>query len=66
MTFHLTRVREIVESVRAEGDDVRIPIMVGGYPFNLDDELWRKVGADGYAPDARSAVDVAAGLVSAD
>jgi len=29
---------------------------VGGYPFNIAPGLWRNVGADGYAPDAREAI----------
>lgn len=33
--------------------------MVGGYPFNVDTELWRKVGADLHAASASSAVRVA-------
>ncbi|PKU26604.1 cobalamin B12-binding domain protein [Telmatospirillum siberiense] len=31
-------------------------ILVGGYPFNVDKDLWRRVGADGTAPDGRLAV----------
>jgi methanogenic corrinoid protein MtbC1 len=34
-------------------------VIVGGYPFNIDTELWRKVGSDGWAPDADKAVEVA-------
>ncbi|GEM_PF-6561062 len=28
----------------------------------IDQELWKKIGADGYAPDARSALDLATEL----
>ncbi|WP_264083434.1 hypothetical protein [Paenibacillus sp. BJ-4] len=38
--------------------------MVGGLPFNLDPRLWEKVGADGSAPDAEGALEVAKGLLS--
>jgi methanogenic corrinoid protein MtbC1 len=34
-------------------------ILVGGHPFNLAADLWRDVGADGYAADALRTIDVA-------
>ncbi|WP_152417023.1 hypothetical protein [Paenibacillus sp. PAMC 26794] len=39
-------------------------IMVGGYPFNIDHELWKTIGADGYAPGADEAVAVAEQLLA--
>lgn len=39
-------------------------IMVGGYPFNIDQELWKTIGADGYAPGADEAVAVAEQLLA--
>lgn len=46
-----------------ESDQVTAKIMVGGAPItpNFADEI----GADGYAPDAGTAVDIARGLVAA-
>ena len=32
------------------------PLVVGGAAYRVDAELWRSVGADLYAPDARAAV----------
>jgi methanogenic corrinoid protein MtbC1 len=37
-------------------------VLVGGYTFNIVPDLWKKVGADGYAPDAGEAVTVARSL----
>ncbi len=54
MTFHIERVRELVAAARQSGLKVRV--MVGGYPFNIAPELWRSVGADGYAPNAQEAI----------
>ncbi len=51
MTFHVSRVRDLIAALRASGSG-RTRVLVGGYPFNLSPDLWRKVGADGYAPDA--------------
>lgn len=36
-------------------------IIVGGRAFRRDPELWRTVGADGFAPDARTVVELARG-----
>ena len=41
-------------------------IIVGGYPFNIDKDLWKKVGADGQAVDAETALKIADNLVTED
>ena len=63
MTFHVERVRELIAAARRSGLQVRI--LVGGYPFNIAPELWRSVGADGYAPNAQEAITVATRLLAA-
>lgn len=60
MTFHVSKVMEMIAALRAQALPIRV--IVGGYPFNLSPDLWRKVGADGYAADAETAV-AAAGQV---
>jgi methanogenic corrinoid protein MtbC1 len=62
MTFHIRAVEELVAAVRASEAVRAVKIMVGGYPFNVEPELWRRVGADAYAPDASEAVAAAGGL----
>ncbi|MDQ5852296.1 MAG: cobalamin-dependent protein [Chloroflexota bacterium] len=58
MTYHVQPVAEVIAVVRSsEARHVRI--LVGGYPFNRAPDLWKKIGADGYAPDASSAIAVA-------
>lgn len=64
MTFHVSRVAQIIQEMR-QGLDRPVRILVGGYPFNLSGELWQRVGADGYAADAESAVYVAEQLLTA-
>jgi methylmalonyl-CoA mutase cobalamin-binding domain/chain len=54
MTYHIRQVEEIITILRSANSSVRI--LVGGYPFNLSHGLWRKVGADGYATDADTAI----------
>jgi methanogenic corrinoid protein MtbC1 len=38
--------------------------MVGGYPFNIAPELWTRIGADAWAPDAAQAIAVADRLLA--
>lgn len=52
----------IINSIKSSSENNRVKIMVGGYPFNKDIELWKKVGADCFASDAESAVNVAGEL----
>lgn len=60
---HVEQVRASIAGVRAAGVDPII--LVGGRPFLQVPDLWAQVGADGTAPDARAAVEVATRLVRA-
>lgn len=55
MTFHVGKVAELIAKVK-ENNQFKTRILVGGYPFNLSPDLWRKIGADGYAPNAELAL----------
>jgi signal transduction histidine kinase len=58
ITSHVRAVSRLIAEVRAaEGD--RVKILVGGYPFNVDPDLWRQVGADACACDAEEAITLA-------
>jgi methanogenic corrinoid protein MtbC1 len=61
MTFHVRAVAGLIEAVRAEHGDA-VKVLVGGYPFNVDPDLWRRIGADGSAQDALESVAVASRL----
>lgn len=62
MTFHVRMVADLIAAVRSSlGDSVKV--LVGGYPFNVDAELWRRIGADGSASDAGEAIVLAGQLV---
>lgn len=56
MTFHVRVVEELVAAVRASQDLRGVKVIVGGYPFNVEPELWERVGADAHATDASEAV----------
>lgn len=59
--MHLAAVRQLIGATRECGKPTRI--MVGGRMFNEFPGLWKKVGADGFAEDASSAVRVAEKIV---
>ena len=61
---HLKNLREIISSLREDKSLNSTKIIVGGYPFNVERDLWKKFPVDGYAPDAESAVEVANKLFS--
>jgi methylmalonyl-CoA mutase cobalamin-binding domain/chain len=62
-TFHLSSVRELINAVKADPLARNVKILVGGYVFNQSRRIWRSLGADGYAIDAREAVELANKLV---
>lgn len=66
MGYHLPQVVDLIAHVRKADPEGHIRILVGGMAFNVDENLWQRVGADGYAPDAEQAVKVANQLVSED
>ncbi len=58
MTFHLRAVEGLITLARKTAGWGDTKIMVGGYPFHLDPNLWRQVGADLYAGDAQQAINL--------
>lgn len=63
LTSHLGAAREIIAAVRKQRELSGVRVLVGGSPFNVQSDLWRRIGADASAPDAASAVRFAAQLV---
>jgi MerR family transcriptional regulator, light-induced transcriptional regulator len=59
MSFNLTEVRNLIKYIRARDEFHRLCIMVGGFAFRADPDLWGRLGADGYAVDAVGAVELA-------
>ena len=64
MTFHIDEVRAMIAAVRGSEECRDVKILVGGYPFLVEPQLWRRVGADGHAPDGRTVGEVAAKLLA--
>jgi 5-methyltetrahydrofolate--homocysteine methyltransferase len=59
LTTTMPAMRDTVKAIRDAS--LTVKIVIGGAPITL--EFAREIGADGYAPDASSAVDVAMGLL---
>ncbi len=55
LTTTMPQMASVIEAVKEAGLDVKV--MIGGAP--VTQEYAEEIGADGYAPDAASAVDVA-------
>ncbi|CAH2602047.1 B12-binding domain-containing protein [Rhodovastum atsumiense] len=64
ITQNVPEVERLIDLVRAEPACAGVKILVGGFPFNRNPELWRRVGADGSGSDAEAAVATGRALVS--
>lgn len=65
MTFHIPDAARLIGRVRAGAGAEKTKILVGGRPFNMAGNLWKKVGADAWAADARQAADYGERLLGA-
>ncbi len=63
ITYHLHQLEKLIIDLRKQVESDKIKIMVGGYPFNIDGQLWKKIGADGTARQGQEAVNKANQLV---
>jgi methanogenic corrinoid protein MtbC1 len=63
MTYNLSAVSDLIETIRNNKETDYLKILVGGYPFNLADKLWNNVGADGTADNAVGAIELASKLI---
>jgi len=62
LTTTMSYMRDIVEAVARAGLRSRVRIMIGGAPVTRS--YADEIGADGYAPDAASALDLVKGLLA--
>ncbi len=65
ITYHLPKVDEIIRHIRHQFGADAPAILVGGYPFIVDQNLWKNIGADGFGMDAEAAVETAVKLIAA-
>ena len=62
LSTHLQALEELINKVHYQLPYIKI--LVGGYPFNVDNDLWLRIGADGFGKDAQQAIETANRLVS--
>ena len=58
MSSNVVKTKKVIKAVRSSQTH-DITIIVGGYLFNRVPELWKQVGADYYAQDAKEALRIA-------
>jgi methanogenic corrinoid protein MtbC1 len=58
IAFHMGELIALIQALRADADCRDTKILVGGYAFNTNQDLWSRIGADGYASDAEGAIKV--------
>ena len=63
MPFHIIKVHSLIKKIRSSILLDKVKIMVGGYPFTLVQDLWLKVGADAFAPNAKEAIRLANNMI---
>jgi 5-methyltetrahydrofolate--homocysteine methyltransferase len=59
LTTTMVQMKSVIQALQASG--LKMPVIVGGAPLTQD--YADQVGANGYAPDAASAVDVVNKLI---
>ena len=63
LPLHISRAKNLIEKLRKESDLENLKIMVGGYPFKVVPDLWKKIGADASAGSAHDAIEIANRLI---
>ncbi len=57
------RAETLIDEIRSDRELEGLKIITGGYAFLVVSDLWEKVGADGFAKNAREAIHLAHNLV---
>jgi len=62
MIFNLPKARDLILKIKSTYPS--LPVIAGGYPFNLDDKLWMKIGAEAYGANFEDTLSISESLVS--
>ena len=55
---HMARVKRLIELTRQEPEFARSKVILGGNLLRSHPDLWRTLGADGYAEEAAGALPI--------
>lgn len=61
---HVSKAALLIKKIRGNSEFKNIKIMVGGYPFLTNPDLWQRIAADAYAQNADQAITRANELVN--
>jgi MerR family transcriptional regulator, light-induced transcriptional regulator len=61
MPFNVDKAAEIISEIKNDEEFKELKIIVGGRVFNDNPELWKKIGADGFASDPVRAKELVEG-----
>ena len=61
LAANLGFVSDLIEAMRRDPACDEIKVLVGGAAFEVEPNLWERIGADGWAPDAAEALSLAEG-----
>ncbi len=64
MMDNIQDVSKIITRIREEKEIEHVKILVGGFSFNINPDLWKRVGADAMAKNAEEALEKAKHLVN--
>jgi len=64
MFFNVEAIARVVRGIREAESLEQLTVLVGGRPFNQNEDLWKQVQADGFARNADEAVPLADRLVT--
>lgn len=59
ISYNLGAAEQVIREIRRDARCSKTKVIVGGYPFRVAPELWKTLGADGYAADAQEAIELA-------
>ncbi len=65
MSYNLPKLSELINRIRTETNVPQMKIIIGGRPFTISPDLWKKYNVDGYAENVEKAIEVADRLVKA-
>lgn len=64
LPLHISTAKNLIHTVRNDNELGNTKIIVGGYPFNIVPDLWKKIDADGWAESANDAIETANKLIA--
>ncbi|MFA6222763.1 MAG: cobalamin-dependent protein [Desulfomonilaceae bacterium] len=62
--LHRSALKDLISSIREFDPNKKVKILVGGYTLRTSPELWKRLGADGFAEDAQQAIALANRIVA--